>query len=100
MSFDGFPCSFLLLFTQTLFIPLSREGESGREDFADACGMTCRWFVDTSAETAKERLIRRHIEAGIETSVEAAAARVESNDLINGELIRMKLIEPDVLIRN
>ncbi|KAK8093348.1 hypothetical protein PG997_000033 [Apiospora hydei] len=59
-----------------------------------------RWFVDVPPEIAKERLVLRHLAAGIETSREAAAHRVEENDLPNGDLIRSKLFEPDVRIVN
>ncbi|KAK8078596.1 hypothetical protein PG996_004766 [Apiospora saccharicola] len=59
-----------------------------------------RWFVDVPPEVAKERLVLRHLAAGIETSREAAAHRAEENDLPNGDLIRSNLIEPDVRIVN
>ncbi|KAJ9134260.1 Nicotinamide riboside kinase [Pleurostoma richardsiae] len=59
-----------------------------------------RWFVDVPPEIAKERLIARHLRAGIETSREAAAQRAEENDIPNGALIRSHLIEPDVRIFN
>ncbi|KAK8005924.1 hypothetical protein PG991_012221 [Apiospora marii] len=59
-----------------------------------------RWFVDVPPEVAKERLVLRHLAAGIETSREAAAHRAEENDLPNGNLIRSNLIEPDVRIVN
>jgi hypothetical protein len=52
------------------------------------------------ADIARERLIQRHILAGIETSREAAALRAEDNDVPNGHLIRLKLIRPDVRIVN
>jgi len=59
-----------------------------------------RWFVDVNPEIAQERLVRRHILAGIESTREAASARVMSNDLPNGELIRSHLLSPDVRIIN
>lgn len=62
--------------------------------------MISSWFVDVPNVVAKQRLIKRHMEAGIESTVEAAAARAESNDLRNGELIRSKLLKPDVVIQN
>lgn len=51
-------------------------------------------------EVARDRLVKRHILAGIETSIESATSRVKINDLPNGELIRDKLIEPDERIIN
>lgn len=59
-----------------------------------------RWFVDVPPHVAKQRLIKRHIEAGIEPSIEMAEARVEDNDLPNGNLIRSKLIKPDITVVN
>ncbi|KAI0475408.1 phosphoribulokinase/uridine kinase [Xylariaceae sp. FL0804] len=59
-----------------------------------------RWFVDVPADVACERLAKRHLQAGIETSKEAAVLRAEDNDLPNGEYIRAKLIEPDIILSN
>ena len=47
-----------------------------------------RWFVDVPLDITKRRLIERRIFAGIEKTREAAAARVEENDIENGNLIR------------
>ena len=59
------------------------------------------WLVDVpSLEVAKERLVQRHLAAGIETSREAASRRVEDNDLPNGELVKTKLVEPDLVVVN
>ena len=57
-----------------------------------------RWFVDAPRELVRLRLARRHMAAGIEKDVKAALLRAEENDLPNGDLIRRKLIEPDVVI--
>ncbi|KAF2676931.1 nicotinamide riboside kinase [Lentithecium fluviatile CBS 122367] len=59
-----------------------------------------KWFVDVSKEVVLERLVRRHLVAGIETSALKAAERVRENDLVNADLIREKLITPDVVIEN
>ena len=59
-----------------------------------------RWFVDAPEEVAKERVVLRHLAAGIETSRAAAEKRVEGNDILNGRHIREKLIEPDLVISN
>lgn len=44
--------------------------------------------------------MQRHLAAGIETSREAASLRVEDNDLPNGELVRTKLVKPDIVVVN
>jgi hypothetical protein len=38
--------------------------------------------------------------AGIESTVEAAAARAEENDLLNADLINEKMIYPDVVVES
>ena len=45
------------------------------------------WFVEVEWETAKRRLIRRHVEAGIAADEEEAGRRVEDNDFVNGREI-------------
>lgn len=60
----------------------------------------CRWFVNSSEDVAKERVVLRHLAAGIESSREAAEVRVDSNDTLNGRQIREKLIKPDLIISN
>ncbi|KAK5053823.1 hypothetical protein LTR84_001785 [Exophiala bonariae] len=57
-----------------------------------------RWFVDVSPEVAKERLVERHLQAGIECSRELALTRVENNDLLNADLIKRHLLEPNLII--
>ncbi|OAA66920.1 phosphoribulokinase/uridine kinase family protein [Niveomyces insectorum RCEF 264] len=59
-----------------------------------------RWFVDSPAKVVRQRLIDRHLRAGIETTEEAAARRAEENDIPNGLLILSHLVEPDVRICN
>lgn len=51
-----------------------------------------------SREEAKERLIVRHIAAGIESDRLAAERRAEENDLKNADLIIRQLLPPDVIV--
>lgn len=51
-------------------------------------------------DVVKERLVMRHIAAGIEPNRELASRRVEDNDIPNGDFIRSKLIKPNVTILN
>jgi pantothenate kinase len=62
--------------------------------------MNTRWFVDAPEDTAKERVVLRHLAAGIETKRADAEKRVEINDLLNGREIRANLIQPDLVISN
>ncbi|EHK16324.1 uncharacterized protein TRIVIDRAFT_39393 [Trichoderma virens Gv29-8] len=56
------------------------------------------WFVDVDPALAIERITKRHIQSGIELSLEGALKRVKGNDLLNGVQIREKLLTPDVRV--
>lgn len=45
------------------------------------------WFVDVDFETARKRLLRRHVQAGIAKNVDEADKRARENDLVNGKEI-------------
>lgn len=60
----------------------------------------CSWFVSISRETAMDRLVKRHLEAGIETTTEAAALRAEENDLPNADHINENMICPSFIIES
>ncbi len=45
------------------------------------------WFVDVDFDVARERLVRRHVKAGIAKNEEEAHRRVTENDLVNGQEI-------------
>lgn len=50
------------------------------------------WFVKVDAQLARDRLARRHFEAGIEPTLEASYKRIDTNDAINAELILGNLV--------
>ncbi|KAF4628360.1 hypothetical protein G7Y89_g9792 [Cudoniella acicularis] len=58
------------------------------------------WFVDVDPDLARNRIAKRHMKAGIETTWEAAVNRAEGNDLLNGVDIRNKLVQPAVIIHS
>lgn len=45
------------------------------------------WFVDVPFETARARLAKRHVDAGIAANEEEALRRADENDLVNGREI-------------
>ena len=45
------------------------------------------WFVEVGWETARKRLVGRHVKAGIAADEEEARRRVEENDFVNGRAI-------------
>jgi pantothenate kinase len=50
------------------------------------------WFVDVAFETAKRRLVERHVRTGVTSNREEAAKRADENDLPNGEeIIRYRI---------
>jgi pantothenate kinase len=59
-----------------------------------------RVFVDVDVDCARARVARRHVAAGIEDTYEKALARFDSNDGLNGDLIRRKLVPFDVRIES
>lgn len=61
---------------------------SGAKEWKEAAELMDElWFVQVSMEKAKQRLIDRHVKAGLAENAEAAAARAENNDLVNGRQI-------------
>lgn len=58
------------------------------------------WFVDVEPELVRWSLARRHVQSGIEEIWEEAVSRAESSDLLNGEIIRRRLVKPNVRVRS
>ncbi|OCK81154.1 phosphoribulokinase/uridine kinase [Lepidopterella palustris CBS 459.81] len=57
------------------------------------------WFVDVDFDTARKRLVRRHVKAGIAAGEEEAHKRVTENDLVNGkEIIDGRLEVHEVIV--
>lgn len=59
-----------------------------------------RVFVDTDLQEARERTAKRHVQAGIEKTLEDGYRRVDSNDYLNGISIREKLLKPDMVVKS
>lgn len=59
-----------------------------KEPWSRAAGLMDElWFVEVDFETARKRLIRRHVAAGIAKDEEEADKRARENDLVNGREI-------------
>lgn len=58
------------------------------------------WFVDVAFDTARRRLVRRHVQAGIARDEEDAHRRVTENDLVNGREIVDGRMEVHEVIRS
>ncbi|GAA5822486.1 hypothetical protein JCM5353_000525 [Sporobolomyces roseus] len=55
-------------------------------------------WVECERSVARERLIERHLESGIEPDRQAAEERVDDSDMLNGEYIRDNLVEPTLRV--
>ncbi|KAH8821130.1 P-loop containing nucleoside triphosphate hydrolase protein [Xylogone sp. PMI_703] len=75
------PTTRILIF-EGLYLSLDKEPWKSAAKLMDE-----RWFIEVDFETAKNRLIPRHIKAGIAENEEAAEKRARENDLVNGEQI-------------
>lgn len=61
---------------------------SGAPEWKQAAEMMDElWFVEVSEDVARERLIRRHVAAGIAQTADEAAKRADENDLVNAREI-------------
>lgn len=56
------------------------------------------WFISSPAVLVRERLIQRHLDAGIASTQEEAVERAEGSDLINAKYIEKNSLEPNVII--
>ncbi|KAL3440169.1 P-loop containing nucleoside triphosphate hydrolase protein [Aspergillus insuetus] len=56
------------------------------------------WFVDVDAEVARRRIAQRHLDSGIEGTMEDALRRAENNDMLNNVDIHANLIKPAVIV--
>jgi pantothenate kinase len=56
------------------------------------------WFVHVDEEVARQRLSRRHVEAGIVPDEEAGRKRADENDLVNGREIVEYRLDVDEMI--
>lgn len=59
-----------------------------------------RVFVDVDLQEARERLARRHVEAGIEGCLEDGFARVDKNDYLNGIMVKEKLGKVELVVNS
>lgn len=57
-----------------------------------------RWFVQVKLDVAAERVAKRHLESGIESSMAAARERAERNDMENARLVLAHLLPYDRVV--
>ncbi|KAA8893983.1 P-loop containing nucleoside triphosphate hydrolase protein [Sphaerosporella brunnea] len=59
-----------------------------------------RWFVEVDEDVAKRRLAKRHVAAGICSTLEEGLQRAEGNDIPNGRFLRENRVEVDKILRS
>lgn len=55
-------------------------------------------FVNVDPMLARQRVASRHVASGIELTLEDGERRFDSNDALNGELVREKIVRCDVMV--
>jgi pantothenate kinase len=59
-----------------------------------------RVMVHVTQQDARVRVAKRHVTSGIEPTLELGETRFDSNDAINGDLIRTKVVPCDVVVES
>lgn len=59
-----------------------------------------KWFIDVDSEVAKTRVAKRHVDSGISATIEDGLERVETNDGLNGIVIRENSSTPDLYVES
>ena len=72
----------------------------GKGDWKEAAELMDElWFVEVDFDTARKRLVARHVKAGIAEDEKAAERRADENDLVNGrEIIEGRLEVQEVIV--
>ncbi|OOF97766.1 hypothetical protein ASPCADRAFT_513443 [Aspergillus carbonarius ITEM 5010] len=88
------PASCRVVFFEGNYLSLDRE------PWRTAAGLMDElWFVEVEFDVARERLVRRHVKAGIARDEEEARRRVDENDLLNGkEIVEGRLGVQEVVV--
>lgn len=87
------PTTRILVF-EGLYLSLNREPWN-----VAAAMMNELWFMEVDFETARKRLIPRHVKAGIAATEEEADKRARENDLVNAEqIVRERLEVHEVIV--
>ncbi|BCS28998.1 kinase-related protein [Aspergillus puulaauensis] len=71
-----------VIFFEGNYLSLNKEPWSSAAKLMDEL-----WFVDVDFDTARQRLVKRHVKAGIAEDEAAAEKRANENDLVNGQEI-------------
>ncbi|RDW57161.1 kinase-related protein [Aspergillus mulundensis] len=82
-----------VIFFEGNYLSLNKEPWSSAAKLMDEL-----WFVDVDFDTARQRLIKRHVKAGIAKDEADAEKRANENDLVNGrEIVDCRLEVQEVI---
>lgn len=73
---------------------------TGAREWKEAAGLMDElWFVQVEESVARQRLVKRHVVAGIARDEEEAGKRADENDLVNGrEIVQGRLPVHEVIV--
>ncbi|KAL4983593.1 P-loop containing nucleoside triphosphate hydrolase protein [Aspergillus falconensis] len=82
-----------VIFFEGNYLSLNKEPWSSAAKLMDEL-----WFVDVDFDTARQRLIKRHVKAGIAKDEADAEKRANENDLVNGrEIVGCRLDVQEII---
>ncbi|KAL4819072.1 P-loop containing nucleoside triphosphate hydrolase protein [Aspergillus spinulosporus] len=82
-----------VIFFEGNYLSLNKEPWSSAAKLMDEL-----WFVDVDFDTARQRLIKRHVKAGIAKDEADAEKRANENDLVNGrEIVDCRLDVQEII---
>lgn len=84
-----------LIFFEGNYLSLNRSPWKDAAEMMDEL-----WFVDVDFDVARNRLIYRHVKAGIARDEEEAGRRADENDLVNGREILDSRLEVHEVIQS
>lgn len=84
-----------VIFFEGNYLSLNKEPWSAAAKLMDEL-----WFVDVDFDTARQRLIKRHVKAGIAKDATDAEKRANENDLVNGRDIVDYRLDVQEIIRS
>lgn len=59
-----------------------------------------KWLLEVPVPVLRDRLAKRHLEAGLVKSLDEGYDRADFNDIPNGILVQEHSVEPDLIIHN
>ncbi|KAL2867870.1 kinase-related protein [Aspergillus lucknowensis] len=84
-----------VIFFEGNYLSLNKEPWSSAAKLMDEL-----WFVDVDFDVARQRLIKRHVKAGIAKDEAEAEKRANENDLVNGREIVDERLEVQEIIHS